>query len=252
MGGPFGLSVGAGGEVITLVESLGFGWMGLVEPSTGELLARVDPDPQGPYFVRFPTARWTAWVADRDGGFHCLCLGPGGEQEMLVRLRTDLTVAWTVPAPGAVGAEPAVGADGSAYFIDGEEVVAVNEDGSVRWSRPKPSPGSPVGQSPTLSADGTLYVPLEKEVLALDSATGEEVWRADLREIEAQLDPISDSWGAVMAPAVADDGTIYVSVRYTENGVVALWGPSPLADAPWPTYRADNRRSGRVNMGGGG
>lgn len=52
---------------------------------------------------------------------------------------------------------PAVGADGSVYFVSYGALFALNQDGTLKWASTETISG-PVGSSPAIVSDGTLYI----------------------------------------------------------------------------------------------
>ncbi len=59
---------------------------------------------------------------------------------------------------------PVIGTDGAVYFADGQGVVALNADGSLRWVYPLAHAASAVA----LGADGAIYAGHENGMLALN------------------------------------------------------------------------------------
>lgn len=124
-----------------------------------------------------------------------------------------------------------VDAEGRAFASAYGQVTAVSTaDGAVLWQRTLPGGG--IGQA-ALTADGGMVVAFGTHVSALDRATGTIRWELDLAVgIETSL-------------AVAPDGTIFAADR--SGRLLALRGDAPLdTTAPWPTDRADNRRTASV------
>ena len=94
--------------------------------------------------------------------------------------------------------------------------------------------GDTVDSSPTLTADGTVYIGSEDfKIYALDAATGAKKWEY-----------LTDYW-VESGPAVGPDGTVFV--LGWDSRVYALAGISPLALSPWPKFRARSGNQGAVD-----
>ncbi len=109
------------------------------------------------------------------------------------------------------------------------------ETGEEVWRYPDTDrPDEQWWRSPSVDADGLLVVGSEKasRYYAIDSATGELAWSTP---------EIGEETGCF--PAIADDGTIYVTGGY-DGGLFALEGSAPLADTPWPKAMRDNHNAG--------
>lgn len=133
---------------------------------------------------------------------------------------------------------------GQAESGDGRALFAVGTDGSLRWQETLTDAAS----VPAV-ADGMVYVATADGALALDAATGEEVWQTSLGR-----DDNTDR-------AVVADGRCYV-VRLDEDGpmLVALdaatgeerWRTEWSADGPYPVVGAADADRVYVHLNGEG
>ena len=176
---------------------------------------------------------------------------------------------WKFATGGPIIASPAIGQDGTIYVgsADGK-LYAVNPDGSMKWQTIR---GGAVNSSVAVGADGAVYVGADNGTLAvLEGATGRMRWEylapAAIRSSPALADDGTVYFGCndgnvyalnaqgrelwrfaagaevTSSPAVIADGTIYIGSADTQLYAIAgLAGP---ADSPWPTYRANTRRTG--------
>lgn len=142
--------------------------------------------------------------------------------ERLLSIRHDGGVDWEASVPRSSG-PPAVTSD-SAYVTAGNELIAVSvEDGSIEWIRRfEQSLGRPV------AANGAVYVGQrgyhddgpKGGLLAVDTATGQRLWRLTTRGIPAgEGGPYAGTLGG---PAVVD-GALYAC---TGAGDVLAIGPA--------------------------
>lgn len=147
----------------------------------------------------------------------------------LVALSPDHTVQWEAYVSAA---EPVVGADGALYAA-GNGVARVAPDGQTQWSAPVAGGAAGADWRLALLADGTLWVGGGRFLTRLDAATG------------ARLDQVEFADDLTSALAVAADGTLYAITGW--NRLVAIDAGAPLdPNAPWPTWRRDNRRTSSV------
>lgn len=122
----------------------------------------------------------------------------------VVRVSAAGTEVWRRPL-GIAGervevgfSAPAIAADG-AVFVAADSLYALNDDGTVRWTRF--STGADLRSSPTIGSDGTVYfVAHNLPLTALNPANGETIWSVAL-EGNAQV---------FAAPALGSDGSVYV------------------------------------------
>jgi outer membrane protein assembly factor BamB len=154
------------------------------------------------------------------------------------------TLKWIFPMKGNGGppASPVVGSDGTIY-IGAERLYAVNPDGTLRW---KYNTGYYMDGPPAIAPDGTIYVPSQGYLYALEHGGGFK-WR-----VLAQSEyPIGS------APAIAKNGTIYAN---TFDGV--LHAIAPDGSVLW-TYKTEGivtdvpsspaiGRDGTIYFGGAG
>jgi len=173
------------------------------------------PDP-----VRTSPAIATGGIIYVGAGWKLYSLYPSGQ------------IRWAVQLYGQVDSAPAIGADGTIY-IGADTLVAHNPDGSERWHFQYNGtyPGVYVS-SPAVDSNGTIYFgSLDGHIYAVN-ADGSFFWRVDGHE------QIHSS------PIIGPGGALYMS---TPTHVIAFYtGASGWAQSPWPMYRHDPERSGRL------
>ena len=99
----------------------------------------------------------------------------------------------------------------------------------MKWSY---ATSDEVRSSPTIGSDGTVYFGSYEGRLYALNADGSLRWASS---------GFTDS--VFSSPAVDSEGTIYIGSH--DNRVYAIGGDGPLADSPWPKFRADARNTGR-------
>ena len=170
---------------------------------------------------------------------------------------SKLGVAWTVPltiptthTDGAYAATPVI-VNGVVYVQDLESnVYAISlATGKVLWTHEYNSPnGGPDGVN---VAGGAVYAATAKAAVALDAATGAQLWSRTLIR--------NDHEGIAMAPGY-DKGTVYVSTvpanvtgQYLPGGEGILWALNARTGAPeWSWDQVQNLWGNPgVNSGGG-
>lgn len=104
---------------------------------------------------------------------------------------------WSYESGNLIAGSPAVGLDGTIFFVNGS-LVAVTNMGSNRWTFPLDS--GPYG-SPTVATDGAIYV--SRVSLYSVNPDGSEKW----------LYPAN---GKGSTPSLGRDGTVYVHGAYLE------------------------------------
>lgn len=104
-------------------------------------------------------------------------------------------------------AAPLISSDGTIYTGSESELASLQPNGDVNWTFPASVKGGPAQGS-----DGTLYFPSGSHLYAVNP-DGSFRWRV----------AIADSYGVGSPPAVAEDGTVYVT---TILGSLAAVRPS--------------------------
>jgi outer membrane protein assembly factor BamB len=170
---------------------------------------------------------------------------------------SKLGVAWTVPltmstahTDGAYAATPVI-VDGVVYVQDlDSNVFAISlATGQVLWTHDYDSPnGGPDGVT---VAGGVVYAATNHAAVALDAATGAQLWSRTLTE--------NDHEGIAMAPGY-NNGTVYVSTVpanvttvYGAGGQGILWALNAKTGAPQWSWNQDQNLWGNpaVNSGAG-
>ncbi|OOC59512.1 hypothetical protein BBD40_25770 [Paenibacillus ihbetae] len=109
--------------------------------------------------------------------------------------------------------DPIVGSDGTVYAVNGtKNLYAINPDGTLKWKFDTNS----ARVSPILDSNGIIYIGAGTNLIAVN-AEGLQQW-------SIQLDSIPTS-----APAIAEDGTIYIA---TNNGTVYAIGGEVIGMEP--------------------
>lgn len=115
---------------------------------------------------------------------------------------------------------PAIAEDGS-VFVAADSLYALNNDGTVRWTRF--STGEDLRATPSIGGDGTVYFAAHNVPLAaLNPTTGDTLWTVNLG---ANLPTFA-------APSIAANGTIYVGADDCK-----LYAVSAAGQVQW-TYDA--------------
>src|SRR5277367_2217222 len=170
---------------------------------------------------------------------------------------SKLGVAWTVPltmntthTDGAYAATPVI-VNGVVYIQDlDSDVFAISlATGKVLWTHDYNSPnGGPDGVNVT---GGVVYAATAKAAVALDAATGAQLWSRTLIA--------NDHEGIAMAPGF-DNGTVYVSTVpanvttvYGAGGQGILWALNATTGVPEWSWNQDQNLWGNpdVNSGAG-
>ncbi len=170
---------------------------------------------------------------------------------------SKLGVAWTVPltmntthTDGAYATTPVI-VNGVVYVQDlDSDVFAISlATGKVLWTHDYDSPnGGPDGVN---VVGGVVYAATAKAAVALDAATGAQLWSRTLIG--------NDHEGIAMAPGF-DNGTVYVSTVpanvttvYGAGGQGILWALNAKTGAPEWSWNQDQNLWGnpRVNSGAG-
>ena len=195
-----------------------------IDGGNGEVLAEYVTDGQ-PLSSANPAlgADGTAYCGSRYNGLHALEAYSGA-------------VRWNAPLVTDRESPLVIGVDGTVYVNTGRLHAINAATGRDQWVF---DPEGSLWGSPSLAADGTLYVGADDGIFyALDARNGSEKWRftrADSR---------------FRASTVGPDGTVYVVSG--DGNLYALHGSAPLANSPWPKWQQNLANTGQSHWSEGG
>jgi len=207
-----------------------------------------------------------------------------GADRDLIALNPDGTWKWSVDMAPLIYTDDrlAIGSDGTVYIFgtgenDAGNLLAFSADGNLRWTCTLADTDCINIGTPVLGTDGTIYLgnatSSARGWLYAVSPAGQVRWQKQTTSlVQNAYDLAIDSEGTIYcvegafssadgslkwhypigttvvtsvgAPAIGDDGTIYVA---SGTGFFAFNGTaSGLANSAWPRSRHDNRNSGNV------
>jgi outer membrane protein assembly factor BamB len=152
------------------------------------------------------------------------------------------TQLWSTGTNHFLAASPVIGADGTVYLgADPDRgLCAVTSAGAISWrSTSEPFSRYPVrATTPATGASGTIYYCVSNSVYAI-SPQGKVQW-----VVTAPGPPPPQSVLAIGSPLIGPDGTLYAPLGNTLYAIAS--GTNGPADSPWPMYRQNARRTGKV------
>jgi outer membrane protein assembly factor BamB len=168
----------------------------------------------------------TSPAIDADGNVYV-----GSEDNNLYALGPDGSLRWKYEADGRIRSSPAIAADGTIYFgTETHGFYALNPDGTLKW---RYDAEGDVASSPAIGSNRRVYFGTDGNLLYSLDHDGVLMWKYDC---EADIKT---------APVIGPDSAIYFT---SEDGTV--WALrtccGPGYGAPWPMYRRDLLRSGRM------
>ena len=188
-GAVYSIDYGSGTKVKAYTPDLSFSWDYSVGPYTPSTSLTIAPDGTV-YFC--------------DGSFYAI--------------KPDGSKKWTVAGVGT--GTPAVADDGSIYVRDGDELLALNSDGTERWRFDTNQPGGNYLDDPAIGDDGRIYLLAEYDGLlyAIDDLDPEEQDPPGIDPIPdvAWTYPIGVTEGWLRGPAVDAEGNTFFT--YTKPG----------------------------------
>lgn len=142
---------------------------------------------------------------------------PGPMDGALLAFSPAGSLDWSYQTSGPIYSSPALGADGAIYFgvvQNGAagELIALNANGTLRWSFDQGSGNYSIKSSPAIGADGTIYV------ADYNSTSG---WAGRFYAVN----PVGSlKWSynlpgpSISSPAIGSDGTVYVGSDGPDTG----------------------------------
>ncbi|MEO5960968.1 MAG: PQQ-binding-like beta-propeller repeat protein, partial [Opitutaceae bacterium] len=198
----------------------------------------------------------------------------GSEDKKLYALNPDGSLKWSYTSDNDIYTVPAIDAAGNLYFsvLNTGKLFSISSAGTLRWTYSGASVGS--SSSATLSSDGSTvyYGGYDSKLHAVNTANGTARWvfplgaevRASSPAIDANgvvyigcydfklyavnpngtLKRTYDTGGVVRSSPVISGNILYVGSN--DNKLYAFDLGVGVAAGPWPQYRQNARRTGRV------
>jgi len=210
--------------------------------------------PDGTLKWKFPTANavLSSPAIGDDGTIYC-----GSHDYHLYALYPNNgTMKWKFPTGYYVRVSPCIADDGTIYCVSRDGYLyAVYPNGVLKWKT-----NVHAGTSPTIGQDGTIYAGWEK-LYAIDPTNGSIKWTFDVEGKIQSATPCNSIDGTIYlgnydgsdivavnpdgtekwrksiggdvesAPAIGEDGTIYIGSQLTNDGYLHAFG-SNGSDAP--------------------
>ena len=125
----------------------------------------------------------------------------------LYALYSNGTIKWKCHIPPGTEINPSIAEDGTIY-TGFNDLIAVNPDGTIKWSF-KPGSGRFFAKSsPAISAEGTIYIGTN-----IGDASGGEIIAVNPDGTERWRKKIAYSW-VDSSPSIGEDGTVYIGSAY--------------------------------------
>lgn len=226
-------AIGPLGTIYIVIERLT-----TTEAGTTQELHAVNPDGTQKWKVTFSTAYAQIGALSpslaADGTIYVAGLN-------LYAYHPDGTAKWTAshgPSNTFYGS-PAIGSDGTIYTVYWnliQVIQAINPDGTVKWTGTDDLGSIPITCSPSLAADGTIYIGSVDTSIpgsnsgtlwALDS-TGTLKWKYATGDYDVRSSPAIDADGTVYFGTKGNIGYIYA---LNPNGTLK-WRHSSGSDTP--------------------
>jgi outer membrane protein assembly factor BamB len=192
------------------------------------------------------------WQRALNGGSDSVSLASDGTiyvsaEYILCAFASDGTSLWNYSTNGFADHCPVIGQGGTLYLAAWESEAplgyiivlrAILPTGVLNWEFKQPSSwGQPYGPpTPAVDSAGTIYYTGFGTLYAI-SANGQLEWTFNGG---SNTDPGTYSY---TSPLIGPDGTIYVTFG---SKLYAIAGTNALAASPWPMYRQNPRRTGKV------
>jgi len=164
----------------------------------------------------------------------------GSYDGYLYALFPDGSLKWKCRIGYGTETNPSIGPDG-AIFVGGEELYAVNPDGTLRWIFELQSNEIIFQSSPAISADGIIYVGTN-----IDGTSGGDIIAVNPDGTLRWRHRIANEW-VDSSPCIDENGIVYIgssSITDTDpirpHGFLYAFGPSDVNNPPdQPTIQGD-------------
>ncbi len=137
----------------------------------------------------------------------------GSDDARLYAIYPNGTLKWKESIGGMPNrASPVIGEDGTIYvgsgsFIGAGDIYALSPDGKIKWRITGIG-----GNSLVMGGDGTLYIGAEDDYIYAINPNGTIKWK-----IQPTSDEIYDGYYLACAPAIGEDGTIYIGTWFSSE-----------------------------------
>jgi outer membrane protein assembly factor BamB len=138
---------------------------------------------------------------------------------------------WEFATGAAIGNAPILGPDGAIYIASMGTLVALNPDGTKRWSLATGNINR--NSTAALDADGTLYIGAMDGNLYAVGTNGVVRWTYYVERGD----------NGYSAPAIGANGVVYFGAL---TNLYAIQGGAGPADSAWPLFQHDAQHTGRV------
>ncbi|GAB6162858.1 hypothetical protein JCM12298_20180 [Desulfothermus naphthae] len=184
-------------------------------------------NPNGTLKWKFKTG-WKSHTSPAIGGDGTIYVG--SDDNYLYAINPDGTLKWKFKVN--IWGPPSIGEDGTIYVGSNDNYLyAINPDGTLKW---KFKAEDCLSSLTAIGEDGTIYVGSKDHHLYAINPDGTLKWKFKTEG------PITTS-----CPAIGEDGTIYVGSG--DHYLYAIYSDSKgVAKSPWPIYRHDIMRTGRI------
>ncbi|WP_053375547.1 outer membrane protein assembly factor BamB family protein [Paenibacillus sp. FJAT-27812] len=141
----------------------------------------------------------------------------------ITAINRDGSIKWVyeyVSSSGLVGQffTPSISTDGTIYVSNGDRsLYAINADGTLMWKTPTLSKTARES-SPSIGDNGTLYLTSSEGLFAINPKDGSVIWTFA---------------GSVDSPAIAKDGTIYISGKRKTDKVGGFFAITSEGTEKW-------------------
>jgi outer membrane protein assembly factor BamB len=164
----------------------------------------------------------------------------GSYDGYLYALFPDGSLKWKCRIGYGTETNPSIGPDG-AIFVGGEELYAVNPDGTLRWIFELQSNEIIFQSSPAISADGIIYVGTN-----IDETSGGDIIAVNPDGTLRWRHRIANEW-VDSSPCIDENGIVYIgssSITDTDpirpHGFLYAFGPGDVNNPPdQPTIQGD-------------
>ena len=213
----------------------------------------------------FASAQFPSPTIGPDGTIFCTFT-----DKRLYAVRLDGVSLWSYQLNDNSYGAPSVGQDGTVYIgTDSSTLYAITSQGAQKWQF---HTAGIIETCPVLGPDGTLYVGCLDGNLYAVSPSGVRLWTFPAGSLSASpaiagdgtiyvssltmISAVSHSgtilWNRSLgmgfsSPAIGTDGTVYVGIG---QRLYAFAGTSPLSAAPWPMFRRNLNNSARATQCG--